>query len=286
MINDKSSKVIKPFLRWAGGKTWLLPRLDQFIPDKFSNYYEPFLGGGAVFFYLKQLGKLKNRIVLSDTNRELIDCYIQVRDNVTEIIEQLKYYKNEKDFYYFMRNSNSQSGSKKAAKFIYLNRTSFNGIYRVNLKGKYNVPYGFKTYSTLFDFDNLRGASNCLPDAEIVHNDFQTCLNGIEKGDLAFLDPPYTVAHGNNGFIKYNQKIFAWEDQIRLAEIIKMIDKKGVHYVLTNVSHPTIEDLFGSLGTKVEFNRYSVIGGKKAKRELTNEYVFVNIRKTEELNGH
>jgi DNA adenine methylase len=138
----------------------------------------------------------------------------------------------------------------------------------------------------LFDFDNLRGASNCLPDAEIVHNDFQTCLNGIEKGDLAFLDPPYTVAHGNNGFIKYNQKIFAWEDQIRLAEIIKMIDKKGVHYVLTNVSHPTIEDLFGSLGTKVEFNRYSVIGGKKAKRELTNEYVFVNIRKTEELNGH
>jgi DNA adenine methylase len=272
------SIAIKPFLRWAGGKTWLLKRVNQFIPEKIHNYYEPFLGGGAIFFCLKQLGKLKNKSILADTNKDLIDCFLQVRDNVEQVIEHLKNYKNEKYFYYLMRDLTPNSDSEKAAKFIYLNRTSFNGIYRVNLNGKYNVPYGFKTYNTLFDFDNLRGASDCLANAEIVHNDFQPCLDDIGKDDLAFLDPPYTVAHGNNGFIKYNQKIFAWEDQIRLADTITTINKKGAYYVLTNASHPTIEDLFGALGTKVEFNRYSVIGGRKAKRELTNEYVFTNVR--------
>ena len=268
--------VVKPFLRCAGGKTWFLNEIDRFLPTRFADYYEPFLGGAAVFFYLKQNGRLKGRAVLSDFNRELVDCYAQVRDNVEGVIAHLQSYQNTKDFYYEMRALAPSTEAERAARFIYLNRTSFNGIYRVNLNGVYNVPYGFKEYAELFDLENLREASELLSGAQILHGDFREPLKKVRSGDFVFLDPPYTVAHDNNGFIKYNQKLFAWQDQKRLATGIKSIVDKGAHYILTNAAHSTVEDLFSSYGTKVELKRYSIIGGKKAKRELKGEYVFFN----------
>jgi DNA adenine methylase len=271
-----SRLIVKPFLRWAGGKTWFLGEIDRFLPTAFGDYYEPFLGGAAVFFYLKQSGRLTGLAVLSDANEELVDCYIQVRDNVEDVITHLRSYRNTRDFYYDMRALAPSSETERAARFIYLNRTSFNGIYRVNLNGVYNVPYGFKEYAELFDCENLREASRLMNGTPILYKDFQEPLSQVGAEDLVFLDPPYTVAHDNNGFIKYNQKLFAWRDQERLAATIGTIADKGAYYVLTNAAHPSVEDLFGRFGTRVELRRYSVIGGKKAKRELKGEYVFCN----------
>ncbi|RJR43369.1 MAG: Dam family site-specific DNA-(adenine-N6)-methyltransferase [Deltaproteobacteria bacterium] len=269
--------IIKPFLRWAGGKTWFIKKVDQFLPHSFNKYYEPFLGGAAMFFHLKQYGKLNGHVILSDLNRELIECFVEVRDRVEDIIQHLTTYRNEKEFYYTIRAFSPSSAVEKAARFIYLNRTSFNGIYRVNLNGVYNVPYGFKPYNVLFDYDNLRNASLLLQGAQIISQDFQSSLKSVKEGDLVFLDPPYTVAHDNNGFIKYNQKIFAWEDQHRLVETIKDIVKKGAYFILTNAAHPSIDEIFTPCGTKTELKRFSVIGGKQAKRELKGEYVFSNL---------
>lgn len=274
-ISEKQ-QIVKPFLRWAGGKTWFLKKIEQFLPCRFGNYFEPFLGGAAVFFHLKQHGKLKNNGVLSDLNQELIDCFLQIRDNVEDVIQHLKTYQNEKEFYYQTREFIPSSADEKAAKFIYLNRTSFNGIYRVNLRGVYNVPYGFKTYKVLFNYDNMRRTSALLQGTHIISQDFQNCIEYVEKGDLVFLDPPYTVAHENNGFVKYNQKIFAWGDQNRLSDVIRKIVNRGAYFILTNAAHPSIDELFCTYGTKVELRRFSVIGGKKAKREIKSEYIFSN----------
>jgi DNA adenine methylase len=274
-VQQETKRVI-PFLRWAGGKTWLLKKFDQFLPHDFKNYYEPFLGSGAVFFHLKQLGLLNGEVVLSDLNKDLVDCFVQIRDNVEAVIDYLSTYRNEREFYYQMRQISLSAEEEKAARFIYLNRTSFNGVYRVNLNGVYNVPYGFKNYKVLFDFENLREASILLKGVEIVHRDFQCCAKLVRGKDLIFLDPPYTVAHENNGFVKYNQKIFAWQDQKRLAKTVRAIVHKGAYFVLTNAAHPSIDALFAPSGAKTELKHFSVIGGKKAKREIKSEYVFSN----------
>ncbi len=268
--------VVKPFLRWAGGKSWLLREIDRFLPAEFQDYYEPFLGGAAVFLYLKQTGKIRGRVVLSDINEELVDCYTQVRDNVEDVIAHLRSCRNTRDFYYEMRARVPKTESERAARFIYLNRTSFNGVFRVNLNGVYNVPYGFKEYQELFDYENLREVARLLTGFPILCKDFQQSVDGVGAGDLVFLDPPYTVAHDNNGFIKYNQKLFAWHDQERLATAIRGIAEKGAHYVLTNAADASVERLFGKTGRAIELKRYSLIGGKKAKREIKGEYVFFN----------
>lgn len=263
-------------MRWAGGKTWLLKDLYKYLPEKFNNYYEPFLGGGSVYIHLKSIRKIQNEAFLSDRNTDLINAYNVIKSNSTELIRILKDYKNEKEFYYFLRDQKFSNNIQKAAQFIFLNRTSFNGIYRVNLKGEYNVPYGFKRYKILFDFDNLLKLTDTFKDATFNSCDFEENLEKVQKGDLIFLDPPYTVAHENNGFIKYNQKIFAWEDQERLAENIELIKAKGAYFILTNAVHININNLFQNIGSKHLVNRYSVVGGKGAKREVISEYIFTN----------
>lgn len=266
----------RPFLRWAGGKSWFLKGINRFLPLTFNDYYEPFLGSAAVFFHLQQLNKLRGNIFLSDLNQELIDCFIQIRDNVEGVIQHLITYRNEKGFYCQIRDLEVKSDAGKAARFIYLNRTSFNGIYRVNLQGIYNVPYGHKKYKTLFDYNNLRICSLMLKGVTILPTDFLDSLTSVEEDDLVFLDPPYTVAHDENGFIKYNQKLFAWEDQIRLASLIKEIDSRGAFYILTNAKHQSIKELFGESGSFMTLSRASVIGGKEARRGRIEEYVFTN----------
>lgn len=266
---------MKPFLRWAGGKTWLLKDIYNYLPEKFNNYYEPFLGGGSVYIHLKSIGKIQNAY-LSDRNADLINAYNAIKYNPNELIKILKEYKNEKEFYYFLRNQKYSNHIQKAAQFIFLNRTSFNGVYRVNLRGEYNVPYGFKDYKVLFDFDNILKLTDIFQEASFISCDFQETIEKVQKGDLVFLDPPYTVAHENNGFIKYNQKIFAWEDQERLAEYIELIKTKEAYFILTNAVHVNINNLFQKIGSKHLLNRYSVVGGKGAKREKISEYIFTN----------
>jgi DNA adenine methylase len=266
----------KPILRWAGGKTWLLKDIHNYLPEKFNNYYEPFIGGGSVYIHLSSTNRIQNKAFLSDQNCDLINAYNIIKNEPDDLIELLKEFKNEKDFYYILRGQNFTNNIQQAAQFIFLNRTSFNGIYRVNLKGEYNVPFGFKNYKTLFDFDNLLKLSQMFQNTFFKSCDFENILDDIRKNDLVFLDPPYTVAHGNNGFIKYNQKIFAWEDQVRLADFIEKLKSKNAFYIMTNAAHANIDNLFQNIGKKQKLKRFSLVGGKGASRVEINEYIFTN----------
>lgn len=271
IINPK--KHTKPFLRWAGGKKWLIKHLDKIIGNfEFQNYHEPFLGGGAIFFALDSLKSSH----LSDLNMELIDTYLAVKEDPTSIIKMLKLYENTEEFYYDIRNKSYKNRTEKAARFIYLNQTSFNGLYRVNLEGKYNVPFGHRSKSFL-DEKVILDASQCLQKATITCGDFTDGRKKIQAGDLVFLDPPYTVSHNNNGFIKYNQKLFSLEDQKRLSKFIDYIKDQGAYYILTNAAHPEIGKIFCKGDIQIELSRASLIGGEKAKRGKTTEYVFTNI---------
>lgn len=269
--DEKENEQAKPFLRWAGGKTWLVKHLKSIKRSNFDNYHEPFLGGAASFFYLKP----QMHSFLSDLNEDLIETYNEIKNDAPSIIKILKTFHNSEKDYYKIREKEFKSASQRAAKFIYLNQTSFNGIYRVNLKGQYNVPYGFRTKEFL-DKNNLLLAQQALQNTTIVAGDFFNILNNLKKRDLVFLDPPYTVSHNNNGFIKYNEKIFSLDDQKRLSQLIDEIKKKGAYYILTNAAHKTIEEIFEKGDTKLKLNRASLIGGANAQRGQTHEFVFTN----------
>lgn len=266
---------IKPFLRWAGGKSWLIKYLDSIIGDqKFNNYHEPFLGGGAVFFYLNHTGTS----YLSDLNSELINTYVAIKESPNSVINCLQNYKNTLDDYYEIRNSHPTTASEIAARFIYLNQTSYNGLYRVNAKGEYNVPYGNRTKHFLEE-DKLRAASQKLQNADLSIGDFENVKKNIAQGDLVFLDPPYTVSHNHNGFIKYNKNLFSLEDQYRLRALIDVIKENRAYYILTNAAHKTIFDIFYQKTDKYyELSRASLIGGEKAIRGQIQEYIFTNLQ--------
>lgn len=267
---------IKPFLRWAGGKSWFIDHLEDLLDGQnFTNYYEPFLGGGSIFFSISVTNAVAT---LSDANKELIDTYIAVRDNVEEVIQYFATYENTSDFYYKLREKEPTDPFERAARFIYLNHTSYNGLYRVNRKGKYNVPFGNRKSDTI-DVEEIRKASQALAGTTLLSGDFENRGDVIQEGTLVFLDPPYTVSHNDNGFIQYNQSIFSIEDQERLANYIQFIMDRGAYFILTNAAHNAIRDIFADCGHSMLVERQSLIGGKKAKRGLTSELVFTNIER-------
>ena len=266
--------MILPCLRWAGGKRWLVKYIDQLLPqDGFRNYHEPFLGGASMFLSIG----VEHMAFLSDLNDELIETYMAIRDVPYEIISILANYRNEKEFYYKIRNKKYKTEAEKAARFIYLNQTSYNGIYRVNLKGEYNVPYGFRKKKVL-DEQSILEVSRSLQDKHLETADFEVVRRNVRQGDLVFLDPPYTVSHNNNGFVKYNQKIFSLEDQYRLRALIDYINEIGAYYILTNAAHKTIVEIFSCDNRRFELSRANLIGGTNAKRGQVSEYIFTNIR--------
>lgn len=274
MKKNMESIPIKPLLRWAGGKTWLIKYLKQIIGDiEFNNYHEPFLGGGAVFFALNP----KKKSYLSDSNEELINTYKIIRYYPKKVIEELAQFKNTQEDYYKIRSTYNKDDIYMAARFIYLNQTSYNGLYRVNKSGKYNVPYGFRK-NLHIDKEKIFLISKRLKSVNLKYGDFIINKNNIKEGDLVFLDPPYTVSHNKNGFIEYNKNLFSLEDQYRLSEYIDFIKSRGGYYILTNAAHMKIEDIFGTKGdNRLELFRNSLIGGKYAKREEVSEYIYTNL---------
>lgn len=275
-MKTKENKIIeipKPFLRWAGGKRWLIKHIESINKLQIRNYYEPFLGGGSVFFNITNYKKA----YLSDLNLELIETYICLKENVDEVISKLKTFKNTEAQYYKIRETIYDNIFDRAAKFIYLNKTSYNGIYRVNQKGEFNVPYGFRSKEIdLADSLNLKKVSQKLQNVSLKCQDFNQISRTIKKGDFIFLDPPYTVAHENNGFIAYNQKIFSIKDQIRLSKLIEKIIEKEAFYVLTNAKHNAILDIYDSIDKPRILSRSSTVGGLGARREDFKEYIFSN----------
>ena len=260
-----------PFLRWAGGKRWLLKQLHNYLPvDGFNQYHEPFIGGGSIFFHLQP-----EKAFISDLNKELIDSYMAVQQDVELVIDFLKDFKNTEEDYYQIRPVKFDDFFQEAARFIYLNQTSFNGIYRVNLNGEYNVPYG-KRHNFKFNYDNLRKVSKNIKNTSFSSGDFSEAIQNIKKGDLVFLDPPYTVTHNSNGFIQYNQKIFSLSEQYKLSEMIDKIKDIGAYYILTNAAHPEVKSIFQKDDPVFEVNRSSTIGGIGSKRGKYAELIMTN----------
>lgn len=272
MSKDSSQKLpscpaAAPFLKWAGGKRWLLSSGAKFTPTKFNRYFEPFLGSGSVFFSMPEM-----QCVLSDINEELITTYKAIKNDWIRVEKALKKHAREHsdEYYYKVRSSKPEKNHTRAARFIYLNRTCWNGLYRVNLKGEFNVPRGTK-HSVLLDADDFGRVANRLSACEILCQDFEETISRAGRGDFVFVDPPYTVNHNLNGFLKYNEKIFCWQDQIRLRDALVSAMRRGAMITVTNADHSSIHELYRGCGEILTLKRASVISGKVVSRKPTTE---------------
>ena len=264
------------FIRWAGGKSWLVPFVQEMVSElHYNDYHEPFMGGASVFFALEE----KGTSYLSDMNEELINTFSAVRDNPQRVIDYLSQFSNDEESYYAIRESEPREKYQKAARFLYLNAYSFNGIYRVNKQGKYNVPYGYRKNISI-DYDRILHVSVKLKKAVLKTQDFAAAKDNIKTGDLVFLDPPYVVPKETSEvFIKYNQTLFSLDDQHRLADLIDWIDDQKAYFILTNAHDETILKIFQGRGNGrvITRERSSLIGGKQAYRGKIQEYIFTNI---------
>lgn len=239
----------KPFLRWAGGKSQIVGQLLKHLPTaEFGDYWESFLGAGALFFALAP-----RAAHLSDSNSDLMACYEQVRDESDLVHKYLRHHvsKTCKEYYYSMRDlynrSRFRQSAAQAARFIYLNRTSFNGIYRVNLKGEYNVPYGFKEPPPMPTLDDLRVVANLLRNARLSDKSFDEALlgDGPASGDFVYLDPPYPPPNATTAtFAHYTKARFSWGDQERVAEIGNRLAQKGCYVMVSNLDTEAVRKLY------------------------------------------
>lgn len=263
-----------PFLRWAGGKRWLARTLRPTLPSRFGTYFEPFLGSGAVFFALQP-----PRAHLSDSNRRLIEAFRVVRDSPVLLASLLSDFSYTKTEYYAVRASKPTSVIDRAAQLVYLNRTCWNGLYRVDRKGTFNVPYGRRGVFGPVDHDRLLQVSAALQGKSLRSEDFESALSSVQSGDLVFLDPPYTVTHGNNGFLLYNERIFSWSDQERLSRTVRAIDHRGAFFVLTNANHESVIGLYEGFDT-VPLPRQSILAADPKRRRAVTELLISNFKIT------
>lgn len=256
----------RPFLKWAGGKQWLAHAANRLVPNNFSGtYYEPFLGGGAMFFALSP-----GRAVLSDTNAELIATCEALRDDVESVIRTLRRYPHDRAFFERMRQRRPRTPTTVAARFIYLNKTAFNGLYRVNLNGEFNVPFGRYVNPTICQEERLREAAATLTGTNLKCEDFEVAVARAGAGDFVYLDPPYITGHTNNGFLKYNAHLFSWNDQTRLSRLASELKGRGVSVLVTNADHPAVTDLYKGFFRYRE-KRRSLIGGVGSVRNNVHE---------------
>jgi DNA adenine methylase len=251
-----------PFLKWAGGKRWLANQIVELAQPIAGKYIEPFLGGGAIFFALRPF-----QAILSDANFELINAYQAIRDDPEKIAQILQEHHrlHSKEYFYKMRDYKPRCGFRMAARFIYLNRTCWNGLYRVNLSGKFNVPIGTKS-AVVMPTDNWQAMSNLLKPVKLICGDFEDSIQEAGRGDLVFADPPYTVKHNFNGFIKYNDALFSWTDQVRLRDALLCARQRGARIIVTNAHHASIRELYQEHFLLEPIARASVLAGSSAHR--------------------
>jgi DNA adenine methylase len=271
---------MKPIVKWPGGKTQLLPKIKELMPSSYNKYFEPFLGGGAVLLDL-----CPEEAVVNDINPELINMYLQVRDNVEEVIahlietdtahEEVPY---TKDFYYSIREAfNNRRGSNtpvQAARFIYLNKHCFNGLYRVNSKGEFNVPFNGKLTGGSFDAEHLREVSKQLQNVRFLCGDFEQSDKSIAPKDFIFIDSPYAPLTPTS-FVDYTKEGFAYEDHVRLSDFYKELSDYGVYCMLTNHDMELIRDLYRGFNfTEVDVRRSINRNGdnRKGKEVIITNY--------------
>ncbi len=265
-----------PFTKWAGGKRQLLPELRKSLPEEFNHYYEPFVGGGALFFDLRASG-WKGSATLGDANERLVRTYLGVRNDVETVITCLKLMRYKKSEYLERRaRAIDLCGDEEvAAWFIYLNKCGFNGLYRVNSAGKFNVPFGDYTNPTICDAEGLRRASVALKKTRFFIGDFEKTCKSVEAEDLVYLDPPYAPASATSDFTGYTRDGFTIEDQTRLRDVASRLKRIGANVILSNADLPVIRNLYTrSLGfsiRRVEARRN--INSKASARGAVGEVI-------------
>lgn len=243
----------RPFLKWAGGKQQLLADYEPYFPSAFRRYFEPFLGGGAVFFHLRKTGRLPGAVYLFDNNEELINAYTAVRDNPEELIKVLAVHQEKhcREYYYEIRNLDRQKGAlnalndlERAARTIYLNRTCFNGLYRVNKKGHFNVPIGRYKKPNILDAELLKVDSSALQGVTIGVKDFRSVVELAEPGDFYYFDPPYYPLSKTANFTGYTAGNFSEQDQRDLAAVFTSLTAKKCFCMLSNSYTPFVLELY------------------------------------------
>lgn len=241
------NKLVMPFLKWVGGKRQLMNDIEPLIPSKISTYYEPFIGGGAVL-----LNQQPKKAVVNDYNAELINVYKMVRDHVEELIEDLATHENESEYFYRIRVQDREEGFeslsalKRASRVIYLNKTCFNGLYRVNSSGEFNTPFGRYKSPNIVNEPVLRAVSKYLQnnDIDLLSGDFEDALKGARKGAFVYLDPPYDPISKSSNFTGYVEGGFGSDQQERLRDVCIKLHQKGVNFLLSNSATPFIKDLY------------------------------------------
>jgi DNA adenine methylase len=269
----------EPFLKWAGGKGQLLRQYEAFFPKKFNNFLEPFVGGGAVFFHLFSSGRLqgKKRIFLIDSNEELINCYLVIKEDVEKLIRILNSPKfiNTEETFYKIRAEEPKDKFERAARTIYLNKTCFNGLYRVNSKGKFNVPFGGYKNPLICNSRNLIAVSSALQNVEILCNDFDKCLKLAKKEDFIYFDPPYQPLNKTSSFTSYTKEPFDEKEQVKLSKVFRVLDKIGCRIMLSNSDTSFIRKLYKNFRIEVVFAKRA-INCKRSGRGEIKELVVLN----------
>lgn len=263
-----------PFLKWPGGKRWLTTYILRVLDGMdFKTYFEPFLGGGALFFALN----LPENVILSDINPDLINTFIQVRQKPHYLIRKLQQLPVNKSTYEKLRLEKPANRIDQAIRFLYLNRTAFGGMYRLNRQGHFNVPYGGgeRTPKPLWRDGLIVNAAKRLKHAKLICADFEDVLSAASSRDLVYCDPTYTVAHDNNGFIRYNERNFSWEDQKRLAATCQKLSRRGVSVIISNAAHDKILELYSFCEVHY-MNRISRLCPNSKKRRPINELLFIS----------
>lgn len=252
----------QPILKWAGGKRRLAPLILKALPAKIDTYYEPFLGGGAVFFALAAEKRFR-RAVLSDCNPDLVSAYRAVRDDAEGVIRCLQRMRHSEVDYYRIRGSRPRSSLMKAARTIYLNKTGFNGLYRLNRAGDFNVPFGRYTNPTICDVDGLRAASRALAGVSIEAVDFEESVELAAAGDAVYFDPPYVPASKTANFTAFYSEAFGSDEHARLAQLFMKLAGRGVHVVLSNSDTPETRKLYSGFRRKaIRVQRHISADGK------------------------
>lgn len=274
-------RILKPVIKWVGGKTQLLDELIKRIPKEYNTYFEAFFGGGALLLAITP----KNAII-NDFNKELINLYTVIKDNPDKLINELNSgkYLNEESNFYSIRNLdrneiyfNKLADFEKASRTIYLNKTCYNGLYRVNSKGEFNTPFGRYKKPLICDEENIRNVSKYLKTVSIFNLDFEEFLKQAKAGDFVYLDPPYDIVSKTASFTAYNKAGFNRDEQIRLKEACDKLTSKGVKWMLSNSATPFILDLYKDYNIDIVYAK-RCINSKGDKRGNVEEVIIRNYK--------
>ena len=274
VVLEKLQQETYPIVKWVGGKRQLMFELLKNMPKNYNRYFEPFIGGGALFFELQP-----ENAYISDMNEELINLYQVVRDNVDELIVDLQKHDISKDYFMEIRNIDrteeykNWSNIQKTSRFIYLNRTCFNGMYRVNSKGEFNVPFGHYKNPRILDENNLINCSNLLQRTEIKHADFSEILKKVKKGDFVYFDPPYVPLSETSSFTSYTKDGFDIDMQFKLRDVCDELDSMGVKFLLSNSDTKLVNELYENYNIKKVFASRQINANADGRGKITEVLV-------------